>query len=56
MNGQRLIIADTARRLGMSCGMEPRFWLNLQPEYDIRVADRALRAKLALRIRVYQPI
>jgi plasmid maintenance system antidote protein VapI len=35
--------------------MEPRFWLNLQSEYDIRVADRELRAKLSPRIRVFQP-
>jgi plasmid maintenance system antidote protein VapI len=35
--------------------MEPRFWLNLQSEYDIRVAERELRAKLSPRIRVFQP-
>ena len=29
--------------------------LNLQSEYDIRVADRELRAKLSPRIRVFQP-
>jgi addiction module HigA family antidote len=56
VNGQRPITADTALRLGMFFGMEPRFWLNLQSEYDIRVADLELRAKLAPRIRVYQPI
>lgn len=53
VNGQRPITADTALRLGMFFGMEPRFWLNLQSEYDIRVADRELRAKLAPRIRVF---
>jgi plasmid maintenance system antidote protein VapI len=37
-------------------GMEPRFWLNLQSEYDIRVADRELRAKLSPRIRVFHPV
>ena len=56
VNGQRPITADTALRLGMFFAMEPRSWLNLQSEYDIRVADRELRAKLAPRIRVYQPI
>ncbi|MEZ5621915.1 MAG: HigA family addiction module antitoxin [Burkholderiaceae bacterium] len=55
VNGRRPITADTALRLGMFFGMEPRFWLNLQCEYDIRVADRELRAKLAPRIRVFQP-
>lgn len=54
VNGQRPITADTALRLGIFFGMEPRFWLNLQSEYDMRVADRELRAKLAPRIRVLQ--
>jgi addiction module HigA family antidote len=56
VNAQCSISADTALRLGLYFAMEPRFWLNLQSEYDIRVADRELRAKLAPRIRVYQPI
>jgi hypothetical protein len=30
--------------------------LNLQSEYDIRVADRELRAKISPRIRVFQPV
>ena len=55
VNGQRPITADTALRLGLFFGMEPRFWLNLQSECDIRVANRELRAKLAPRIRVFQP-
>jgi addiction module HigA family antidote len=54
VNGQRPIAADTTLRLGLFSGMEPRFWLNLQSEYDIRVADRELRAKLSPRIRVFQ--
>ena len=56
VNGQRPITADTALRLGMFFGMEPRFWLGLQSEYDIRVAGRELRAKLSPRIRVFQPV
>ena len=56
LNGQRPITADTALRLGLFFGMEPRFWLNLQSEYDIRVADRELRAKLSPRIRVFQAV
>jgi len=56
VNGQRPITADTALRLGLFFGMEPRFWLNLQFEYDVRIADRELRAKLSPRIRVFQPV
>ncbi len=55
VNGQRPITADTALRLGIFFGMEPRFWLNLQAEHDMRIADRELRAKLLPRIRVFQP-
>ena len=55
VNRQRPVTADTALRLGLFFGMEPRFWLNLQSEYDIRVADRELRAKLSPRIRISQP-
>ena len=54
VNGQRPITADTALRLGLFFDMEARFWLNLQAEYDIRVATRNLTAKLAPRIRVHR--
>ena len=55
VNGQRPITTAPALRLGLFFGMEPRFWLNLQAEYDIRVADRELRARLSPRIRVFRP-
>ena len=54
VNGVRPITADTALRLGLFFGMEPRFWMNLQAEYDMRVATRELKAVIAPRIRVYQ--
>jgi antitoxin HigA-1 len=53
VHGFRPITADTALRLGLFFGMEPRFWLNLQSEYDIRMATRQLREKIAPRIRVF---
>ena len=56
VNGQRPITADTTLRLGIFLGMEPRFWLNLRSDYDMRVADRELRAKFAPRIRVLRPV
>jgi addiction module HigA family antidote len=54
VHGQRPITADTALRLGLFFGMEPRFWLNLQSEYGMRVAKRELLDKIAPRIRVFQ--
>lgn len=55
VNGHRPITADTALRLGIFFGMEARFWLNLQAEYDSRIAERDLRPKIANRIRVFEP-
>ena len=55
VNGQRPITADTALRLGIYFGMEPRFWLNLQSEYDLRMVARQQQTILARRIRVFQP-
>ena len=54
VNGQRPITADTALRLGLFFSMEPRFWLNLQTEYDMRVAASAGYDKIVSRIRVFQ--
>ena len=53
VNGIRPVTADTALRLGLFFQMEPRFWLNLQTEYDMRVAARTLQEKIAPRIRVF---
>ena len=56
VNGHRPVTADTALRLGLSFGMEPRFWLNLQTEYDLRIAARTLQDRIAPRIRVFQRV
>lgn len=42
VEGKRPITADTAQRLGLFFGMEARFWLHLQSEYDARIAARTL--------------
>lgn len=55
VNGHRPITTDTALRLGLYFGMEPRFWMNLQSEYDMRMATRELKDKIAPRIRAYHP-
>lgn len=48
--------ADTALRLGLYFEMEPRFWLNMQSEYDMRTATRKLKDKIAPRIRALHPV
>ncbi|MFM8901557.1 MAG: HigA family addiction module antitoxin [Burkholderiales bacterium] len=54
VHGRRPITADTALRLGLFFSMEPRFWMNLQAEYDMRVAKQALHDKIASRIRAFE--
>lgn len=48
VHGARPVTADTALRLGLFFGMEPRFWLNLQTEYDMRIAARTFKKRLRL--------
>ena len=54
VHGKRRITADTALRLGLYFRMDARFWMNLQTEYDMRVATRELKDKIAPRIRVHE--
>ena len=37
---ERAISADTAVRLGRYFGLPAQFWLNLQNDYDLRLAER----------------
>ena len=39
MQGKRAITGDTALQLGHWFGMNPQFWLNLQSQFDLRVAE-----------------
>jgi addiction module HigA family antidote len=38
VRGERAISADTAIRLGRYFGLPAQFWLNLQNDYDLRIA------------------
>lgn len=40
VNGKRTISADTALRLSAYFGTSPELWLNLQTDYDLRIARR----------------
>jgi addiction module HigA family antidote len=53
VNGKRLITADTALRLGKYFGVSPEVWLNLQVDYDLRVAKRTTWLKAEHRVRVH---
>lgn len=50
IRGKRSISADTALRLGIYFGLPAQFWLNLQNDYDIRLAKNAKLAKVKPRV------
>ena len=37
--GMRSVTGDSAQRFGHSFGNDRQFWLNLQSQYDLRVAE-----------------
>lgn len=40
LHGRRTISADTALRFGRYFGNTPQFWIDLQGQYDIALAER----------------
>lgn len=51
--GKRRITADTALRLARYFDMSPQFWLGLQMDYDLDVAEDALAERLKQEVRPY---
>lgn len=55
VNGTRAITADTALRLGKYFGVSPEVWLDLQSDYELRLArqrvgpevERSVKARVA---------
>src|SRR5438445_4794507 len=47
INGQRGITADTALRLGHWFDTSPQFWMDLQQQYELRLAEEEVGAKIA---------
>lgn len=46
VHGKRAISADTALRLGRYFGVSPRFWLNLQAQFDLDLEEDRLGTRL----------
>ena len=51
VRGRRGITADTALRLERYLGTSAEFWLGLQLEYDLRIADAKTRAAIRRQIK-----
>ena len=49
--GRRRVTADTALRLSRYLGMSPQFWLGLQSDYDLDVAEDELGERLDREVR-----
>lgn len=47
VHGKRAVSADTALRLGRYFGVSPRFWLNLQAQFDLDVEIDRLGKRLS---------
>ncbi len=55
VQGKRRITADTALRLARYFKMSPQFWLGLQIDFDLDVAEDKLADRLDKEIQVYSP-
>ena len=49
--GKRSVTADTALRLARYFGNSPQFWMGLQAQYDLDVAEDALGNRLDREVR-----
>ncbi|HSW51334.1 MAG TPA: HigA family addiction module antitoxin [Bryobacteraceae bacterium] len=54
VRGKRAITADTALRLARYFGTTAQFWMNLQANYDLELAQDARGAEIADRIRPHK--
>ena len=50
LNGKRGISPETALRLGRYFGNSPRFWLSLQSNYELAVAEQEIGERVAAEV------
>lgn len=46
VNALRPVTAELALLFGKALGQSPQYWLNLQADYDLKVAEKAIRSQL----------
>ena len=54
VRGRRAVTADTALRLARYFGTTPQFWMNLQANYELELAQDARGSEIAHRIRPHR--
>ena len=47
VNGRRRITADTALRLARYFNMTPKYWMGLQSDYDLDLAENEIAEKIS---------
>lgn len=55
VQGKRRVTPDTALRLARFFDMSPQFWLGLQLDYDLDIAEDELAERIAGEVQVYSP-
>jgi len=55
IRGDRPVTADLALRFGKAFGQTPQMWVNWQSGYDLKIAERAMKATLQ-KIRALEPV
>jgi addiction module HigA family antidote len=53
VNGKRAITADTALRLGKYFSVSPETWMDLQSDFDLRMARRTIWPEVDARVQPY---
>lgn len=56
VQGKRRITPDTALRLARYFDMSPQFWLGLQMDFDLDMAEDELAEKIEREVQVYSPV
>lgn len=51
LNGRRALTPDTALRLGRYFAMPARFWVDLQAQYDLAMAEQKYGKRIAAEVR-----
>ena len=50
VNGKRAVSTETAMRLGRYFGQSPRFWLDLQTNYELVTAEASVGARIDIEV------
>jgi antitoxin HigA-1 len=50
LNEKRSVTTETAMRLGRYFGQSPRFWINLQSNYDLALAEAGIGKRLDVEV------